>query len=56
MWTNCQKNKNIQEMIKRKIVAKNGHTKYHKFFNSDVVAQFIINRTFGLNSKIIEKI
>ncbi len=35
----------------RKIIAKNGHAKYHKFFNSDVVAQFIINRTFGLNSK-----
>ena len=35
----------------RKIIAKNGHTKYHKFFNSDIVARFIIDRTFGLNSK-----
>ena len=36
---------------KRKYIAEKGHAKYHKFFNSEVVSKFIINKTFGLNSK-----
>ena len=35
----------------RKIIAKNGHTKYHKFFNSEIISKYIINKTVGLNSK-----
>ncbi len=34
----------------RKIAYK-GHLKYHKYFNSSIVAKYIIERTFGLNSK-----
>ncbi len=36
---------------KRKHIAEKGHAKYHKFFNSEIVSKFIINKTFGLNSK-----
>ncbi len=32
-------------------IAKKGHSKYHKYFNSNLVARFIIERTYGLNSK-----
>ena len=32
----------------RKIIAKNGKDKYMKYFNSDLVAEFIINKTLGL--------
>ena len=32
-------------------IAKNGHKKYQKFFNSSLVANYIIDRTLGLNSK-----
>ena len=32
-------------------IAKKGHKKYHKFFNSNLVARYIIERSFGLNSK-----
>ena len=35
----------------RKKVAKAGKIKYTKFFNSDKVAQFIINKSFNLKSK-----
>ena len=31
----------------RKEVAKNGHYKYHKYFNSDLVAKYIIDKTLG---------
>ncbi len=31
----------------RRLVAKKGHTKYHKFFNSEVVAKYIISKTLG---------
>ena len=37
----------------RKKVAKAGKIKYTKFFNSDKVAQFIINKSFNLKSNII---
>ena len=32
-------------------IARNGHNKYHKFFNSTLVAKFIVDRTLGINSK-----
>ena len=31
-------------------IARKGHKKYHKFFNSNVVAKFIIDKTLGLKS------
>ena len=46
----------LTEKIKRytkndkewRIIANKGHTKYHKYFNSSLVAKFIIERTFGI--------
>ena len=35
----------------RKQIAKNGKTKYMKYFNSSLVAEFIINKTLGIESK-----
>ena len=35
----------------RKKIAKNGHYKYHKYFNSNLIAKFIIDKTFGNKSK-----
>ena len=32
-------------------IAKNGHKKYQKFFNSSLVAKFIIDKTLGIKSK-----
>ncbi len=32
-------------------IAKNGHKKYHKFFNSSLIARYIIDRSIGINSK-----
>ena len=29
-------------------IAKNGHKKYHKFFNSTIIANYIVNKTQGL--------
>ena len=34
----------------RKMIAKNGKDKYLKYFNSNLVAEFIINKTFNINS------
>ena len=31
----------------RKEVANNGHYKYHKYFNSDLIAKYIIDKTLG---------
>ncbi len=36
---------------KRRRIAKKGHKKYHSHFNSSLVARYIIDRSFGLNSK-----
>lgn len=36
---------------KRKIIAARGRKKYFKYFNSTVISDFIINKTFGLNKK-----
>ena len=35
----------------RKKIAKMGKTKYMKYFNSTVVADYIINNTFDINHK-----
>ena len=35
----------------RKKIAKNGKKKYLKFFNSNKVADFIINKTFDFKNK-----
>ena len=35
----------------RKKIAFNGKKKYTKYFNSTLVAEFIINKTFGINNK-----
>ena len=36
---------------KRKIIAERGRKKYFKYFNSTVISDFIINKTFGSNKK-----
>ena len=33
----------------RKLIGQKGKTKYMKYFNSTLVADFIINKTFDLN-------
>ncbi len=38
------------DRIRRKIAQK-GHFKYHKYFNSSIVAKYIINKSFGINSR-----
>ena len=35
----------------RKKIAKNGKKKYMKYFNSSLVAEFIINKTLGIDNK-----
>ena len=35
----------------RKLIAKNGKLKYFKYFNSTLVAEFIINKTYDINKK-----
>ena len=35
----------------RKKIGKNGRDKYLKYFNSNLVADFIINKTFEINHK-----
>ena len=35
----------------RKQIASRGREKYHKFFNSKIVAEYIINRSFGIGNK-----
>jgi len=35
----------------RQKIAKNGRNKYFKYFNSTIVAEYIINRTFNINKK-----
>ena len=36
---------------KRRSIAKKGKEKYMKYFNSDLVAEYIINKTMNINSK-----
>ena len=35
----------------RRSIAKKGKAKYTKYFNSNLVADFIINKTFDINNK-----
>ena len=35
----------------RKTIAKNGKDKYMKYFNSNLVAEFIINKSLGISDK-----
>ena len=35
----------------RKKIAKNGRNKYHKFFNSKIISEFIITKTFNIKGK-----
>ena len=35
----------------RKRIAKNGWAKYHKFFNSQIVTEYMINKVFDFNDK-----
>ena len=35
----------------RKQIAKNGRDKYHKYFNSTLVSEFMINKTYDFNNK-----
>ena len=37
--------------VLRKKIAKRGRDKYFKFFNSTIVSEFIINKTFNINKK-----
>jgi len=36
---------------RRRELARNGKVKYMKYFNSDIVSQYIIDKTFDLKSK-----
>ena len=44
-------NKYKKDNVQRKLIAKNGKNKYMKYFNSNVVCEFIINKTFELRNK-----
>ena len=35
----------------RKKIAKKGRDKYFKYFNSEIIANFIINKTYGIKKK-----
>ena len=35
----------------RKLIAKNGKKKYLKYFNSSLVAKYILNKTLGIKNK-----
>ena len=40
-----------EDNYERKKIAKKGKLKYFKYFNSKIIADFIINKTFGVNKK-----
>ena len=44
-------NKYKKDKNQRKLIAKNGRYKYMKFFNSNLVCEFIINKTLGIDNK-----
>ena len=44
-------NKYKKDDKQRKVIAKNGKDKYMNFFNSDIVAQFIIDKSMDIKSK-----
>jgi glycosyltransferase involved in cell wall biosynthesis len=35
----------------RKVIAKKGRDKYHKFFNSEIIAKFIVSKTLNIKTK-----
>ena len=41
-------NKFKKDKNQRKLIAKNGKTKYFKYFNSTIVADYIINQTLNI--------
>ena len=43
--------KYTEDNKERKRIAKNGRIKYFKYFNSKIIADFIINKTYGINKK-----
>jgi glycosyltransferase involved in cell wall biosynthesis len=44
-------NKYKKDNKDRKLIAKNGKNKYMKYFNSNIICDYIINKTLGLNNK-----
>jgi len=44
-------NKYKRDEKARRLIAKNGKKSYFKYFNSNIVAEYIINKTFDLNNK-----
>ena len=44
-------NKYKKNNTERKTIARNGREKYMKYFNSSIVCDFIINKTFDLGNK-----
>ena len=48
-WDKIMKIANDDKL--RKTIAKNGKEKYMKYFNSNLVAEFIINKCFDINNK-----
>ena len=44
-------NKYKKDIRHRKLIAKNGKKKYMKYFNSNTVCDFILQKTFDLNNK-----
>ena len=44
-------NKYSNDDLARKRIAKNGRDKYFKYFNSTIIAEFIINKSFNKNRK-----
>ena len=44
-------NKYKKDTKKGKLIAKNGRNKYFKYFNSNLVSEYILNKTFDLKSK-----
>ena len=43
--------KYTEDNKERKRIAKKGRIKYFKYFNSKIIADFIINKTYGINKK-----
>ena len=44
-------NKYKKDVKQRRIIAKNGKKKYFKYFNSTLVADYIIKKTLDINNK-----
>ncbi len=44
-------NKYSKDDKSRKLIAKNGRNKYHKYFNSTIVAKYMLNKTLDIKDK-----